>query len=265
MTPNGGVLNKEPEINWRNFRTAVKLAKMYGADTAMITGKGEPTLFPGQISKYMKKLNRQFPLIELQTNGISIAQDYKKFDPLIKEWYDNGLTTVAISIVHYEPEKNRQIYLPNQKSYINLPELTDYLHDKGLSVRLACIMNKGYIDDAESLENLIQYSKSHSIEQLTVRAVNKPEESRNKEVYDWTIEHLLTQEQKYNINNYLETKGHKLLELPHGATIYDVNGQNVCYTNSLTRDVNPDKIRQLIFFPDGHLRYDWEYMGAILL
>jgi hypothetical protein len=24
-------------------------------------------------------------------------------------------------------------------------------------------------------------------------------------------------------------------------------------------------MRNLIFFPDGHLRYDWEYEGAILL
>jgi len=25
------------------------------------------------------------------------------------------------------------------------------------------------------------------------------------------------------------------------------------------------KKRQLIFYPDGHLRYDWQYQGAILL
>ena len=67
------------------------------------------------------------------------------------------------------------------------------------------------------------------------------------------------------MEDYLVTNGTKLLELPHGAIVYDVNGQNVCFSNCLTRTDNPENIRQLIFFPDGHLRYDWEYKGAILL
>jgi hypothetical protein len=166
--------------------------------------------------------------------------------------------------VHFDAKKNSEIYLPN-KEYIDLVGLTDYLHDSGLSVRLACILNKGYIDDSNGLEQLINYSKEHNIEQLTIRPVNTPSKSRNKEVYDWTIDHLLTDFQKEEISNYLQTNGNKILELPHGGIVYDVNGQNVCYTNSLTLDTNPENIRQLIFFPDGHLRYDWEYMGAILL
>ena len=31
----------------------------------------------------------------------------------------------------------------------------------------------------------------------------------------------------------------------------------------LTKD-EMDAIRQLIFFPDGHVRYDWKYPGAIV-
>jgi hypothetical protein len=55
------------------------------------------------------------------------------------------------------------------------------------------------------------------------------------------------------------------MHLPHGATIYDVKGQNVCMTNSLTLSTNPDEIRQLIYFPDGRLMYDWVHMGARVL
>jgi hypothetical protein len=47
--------------------------------------------------------------------------------------------------------------------------------------------------------------------------------------------------------------------------VYDIEGQNVCMTNSLTRDTNIENIRQIIYFPDGHIRYDWEYTGAVLL
>ena len=82
MTPSCGLDElKEPEVNWRNFRKACLLAKQSGVTTAMLTGKGEPTLFPGQISRYLKELMRyEFPLIEIQTNGIMLAQQPKKYD-----------------------------------------------------------------------------------------------------------------------------------------------------------------------------------------
>ena len=35
--------------------------------------------------------------------------------------------------------------------------------------------------------------------------------------------------------------------------------------NINTRDENPENGRQLIFFPDGHIRYEWEKEGGILL
>ena len=51
-------------------------------------------------------------------------------------------------------------------------------------------------------------------------------------------------------------------------TVYDVNGQNVLLSLPLTkytRDTNPENLRKLIFFQDGHLRYEWEMEGGILL
>ncbi len=68
-----------------------------------------------------------------------------------------------------------------------------------------------------------------------------------------------------DIRSFLESDGTLLMTLIHGASIYDVKGQNVCLTDSLTLTARTDDLRQLIFFPDGHLRYDWQYPGAILL
>jgi len=266
MTPENGLGMKEPEVNWRNFRIAAMLARQSGIDTAMITGKGEPTLFPHQISKYLDALKEfGFPFIELQTNGIKIAEKKDKYDPFVREWYEKGLTMPSISIVHYDPEKNRQVYLPNKERYIDLPELINYFHGVGLSVRLACVAVDGFIDNSSKLENLVNFSRENKVEQLTLRPVNKPEETRNVEVYNWTNEHHLKPSQLQDITSYLNMKGTILLELPHGGTVYDLNGQNVCLGNSLTRDSNPENIRQLIFFPDGHIRYDWEKEGATLL
>lgn len=266
MTPPMGVELKEPEVNWRNFHIAASLAKQSGATTAMITGKGEPTLFPNQVTKYVEALRKHdFPLIELQTNGILLQERKDKYDEYVRTWYEAGLTLVAVSIVHYEPEKNRQIYLPYKKSYIDLPALIGNLHDVGLSVRLACIMADGYIDSASELERLIEFARINKVEQLTARPVNRPEETRNSEVKGWIARNCLKKEQLEDIVSYMTKEGKKLMSLPHGAVIFDMHDQNVCLTNSLTIDQEGEEIRQLIFFPDGHLRYDWQYKGAILL
>ena len=84
----------------------------------------------------------------------------------------------------------------------------------------------------------------------------------------WILDNKLTDENKNDIKNYLETNGTKLLELERIGTIYDVNGQNVLFSLPLTkytRDTNPENLRNLIFFQDGHIRYEWEMEGGILL
>lgn len=266
MTPPLGVEPKEPEVNWRNFEIACRLAKQSGVTTAMFTGKGEPTLFPNQINKYLEAMARfEFPLIELQTNGILIAEKPDIYSRHLEYWWGKGMTTIAISIVHYDPEKNRQIYVPYKKSYIDLPKLVDLIHDHGLSVRLTCIACNGFIDSIETLNKLIDFAKANKVEQLTLTPVNKPENSRNQEAYDWTKAHHLTDEQRNTLVQYLKTNGAKLMTLAHGAVVYDLHGQNLCWNNCLSVQPEAEEMRNLIFFPDGHLRYYWQYPGATLL
>lgn len=267
MTVTNGMTLKEPEVNWRNFKKACRLAQLSGCTTAMITSKGEPTLFRDQVTRYLENLSGfDIPIVEIQTNGIPIAEAGDKFDVYLREWYRLGLTTVAISVVHYDSDRNHEIYLPYKQSYIDLPGLIKRLHSHGLSVRLVCTMLKGFIDTTDEITNLVSFAKDNKVEQLTLRPVNKPDESVNRDqvAYDWTAKHFISDEQMRNVKNWLD--GHtKLMSLMHGATVYDVEGQNVCLTSCLTRAPEDEDIRQLIFFPDGHLRYDWQYEGAILL
>lgn len=266
MTPSQGLELTEPKVNWRNFRIGARLAKQAGIDTVMITGKGEPMLFPGEVSSYLDGLKEfEFPFIELQTNGILFSEQRKRYNEFARNWYEKGLTMPAISIVHYDNEKNRQIFLPHKPSYPDLSETIHYLHSIGYSVRLSGVLLDGFIDNASELEKLVEFAKANQVEQLTVRPVNKPHKTENQEVFNWVSQNHLKPCQLEELTTYLEKKGERLLELPFGGVVYDVNGQNVCFTNSLTHEKDPENIRQLIFFPDGHLRYDWEKPGAILL
>ncbi len=266
MTPPQGVALKEPDVNWRNFHIACKLARQVGVTTAMFTGKGEPTLFPDQISRFLREMKEyNFPLIEIQTNGIKLIRNVKKYEPYLQHWYREGMTTIAISIVHFEPEKNREIYLPHENSYIDLPELINWLHSLGFSVRLTCIAANGFIDDTLKVLQLKGFAKENKVEQLTITPVNKPESILNQEAYKWTKEHHLTEKQLTSITSLLEAHGRHILTLAHGAKVYDMQGQNICLNQCLTVQPDAKEIRNLIFFPDGHLRYDWQYPGAVIL
>lgn len=269
MTPRRGVSIKEPKVEWKNFEKACDYARKHGAKTAMITGKGEPSLFPNQITKYLPIIKKYgFEKIELQTNGILMAENKSEYEHYLRVWHENGLSLIAISVVHYESGKNRQIYLPHKKNYIDLPALISFLHKKErrFSVRLSCILLHGFIDSPNRLKELIKFAGKNRVEQLTIRPVNKPEKSENEEVRRWMEKNRLAKAQKKDIRNYLEGNGKNVLRLPHRATVYDVNGQNVCLTNSLTKDdLKTGYLRQLIFFPDGHLRADWEEGAEVIL
>jgi len=267
MTPAEGITPTAPEINWRNFHKACLLAKQCGVTTVMLTGKGEPTLYPEQISEYLDRLERHsFPIVELQTNGIAIAKNPEEYKKHLKFWYQMGLTTVSISVAHYSAAKNREIYLADKEEYPSLTNLVIMLHEIGFSVRLSCVLIRGFIDNENELASLIRECRVLDIEQLTLRPVNKPDNPKMSEEMElWFINNGIGWESLEEMESYLRRKGHQLMKLIHGGVVYDVDGQNVCLSNSLTIDPNTEELRQLIFFPDGHLRYDWQYEGAILL
>jgi len=284
MTAVGSALTHN--FNCKNLEVACRLAEKGGVTTGLLTGKGEPTLFPSVITTYLQTMSRYFPLIELQTNGLiftpMIGQRYgtKKVETdadiqlltgrwrdYLEEWNDQGLTTVSLSIAHYENNRNREIYCDSNGEfrfeYPDLATTIKFLHNIGLSVRLSCIGLRDYIDDDLRLRSLIRFAKNCKVEQLTWRPVTTPEyvgEDDAEWVKRLSCDPLKTQ----FLTEYVRKNGTLLLRLPHGAEVFDIQGQNLCLSNCLTRQPDTDVVRQLIYM-DGHLYYDWCYEGAIIL
>lgn len=258
-----GVKNKEPEMNWQRFNVACNYSKLGGAKSVIISSLGEPTLYPKQINEILTKLkNYNFPLVELQTNGYLISKE--NYDAHLNQWIDNGLTTILISIVSPNSETNSEIMkLP----YYNLEDNIKKIHDFGYSLRLSCVMFKGGIDSKESLENLILFAKNHKVEQLTVRPVTRPYESGNKknEALKWVEQNELSEKTKKEIFDYMESNGSRLLKLPLGGIVYDINGQNVALIEAEKPKPDDENIMQLSLFPNGKINYNKRYRGAILL
>lgn len=264
----GNNCRKPSEPNWRNFDIACRLAHKSGCTTAMLTGKGEPTLWPDQITSYLKRLSKTnfFPIIEMQTNGIHIADNHIT-DDCLKNWYNLGLTTIAISICHYKSEMNRSIYTPHRDKYIDIIDLLNRLHNIGFSTRITNIMLDGFIDDFNQVRQMILFAKYNQVRQLTFVPVNKPEDTQDMGCSDFVTKHYIDKCRIEDIKQQLINTGAKrILQLPHGATVYDYDGQNFCWSHCLSQeDDSIDHFRNLIYFPDGRLHHRWDLEGSVIL
>jgi len=254
---------------WRNFGKACELASRQGVTTAMITGKGEPTLFPQEVSDYTKQLDAYgFAFIELQTNGLRLMNG--DLDAYLKDWWDKGMTHIALSVVGWQNEANHQIYCPHWTQAPDYKALISKLHSYNFAVRLCCIMAKGFTRTVNDVKALVDFCKSNNVEQLTIRGVQQPNSVDSQDAdavatLKWVAQHHLEVAELREIERWLDSEHKLLMTLSYGAKVYDVNGQNLCLSNCLTIRPSTDEVRQLIYFPDGSLRWDWQYEGARLL
>lgn len=261
MTPDYGIGTKPPEVNWRNFEKANEIAKSYNAKTVLITGKGEPTLYPSDITKYLHKLEKHnFGRIELQTNGSEIAKG-GLMDHFLDIWYDHGLSTVSVSIYHPSNQRNEEAFKPKSGRYPDLEHLIEKIHSEGLNTRLSCVMLKGYVDTIDEVQNLIQFTKKNGVFQLTLRGADKPKSPLDNIASNFVDKYGLDKSRMEEISDFLEKNGKKCEVMPYGAVVYEVNGQNVCFTSGIT-DISDtakkESARNLIFFPQGWLTTNWE-------
>lgn len=260
---------KAKPIDERVFKMACQMAQQSGLDTARITGKGEPTLFPDQIEQILRELKPYgFTFVEMQTHGRHLAdEDYVSLDDMQK-WADLGLTHVCISVVSYKPERNFQHYFSHSKgysSYFDMAALISKLHKLRINVRLTCIMQKGDIDSSAELVKFMQWAKEVKADQVTILPVNKPQDrERNPKVFDAAMESLLSDAQLADLRGYVETHGVPIRTLSWGAKVFDLSGQNLCFNMCLTESPERDDSRQLIFYPPGTIGHDWQREGATL-
>lgn len=262
MTPKADL---DPDaVNWRNYRIACRLALQAKVNTVLLTGKGEPTLYPQLLRHYIdESWNAGFGLIELQTNGIAFINKADEYLSHLERWYKAGLTVISLSIAHYDIAKNAQLLAPHQEPY-DYWALIRQLQQIGYTVRINCTMCKGYIDSGNAVRELAAQCRGIGKLQLTIRAVARPSQSISDEVAQWVDDHRVDGVET-SIAEYIEAQGAvRMFELAHGAIIYDWDGQNICLNNCLTASPDPDEIRQLIFYPDGTLAWDWARKGAII-
>ncbi len=266
---------RERRINYANLETACAMCGTGTPTTLLMTGKGEPTLYPDEIKSYLEFFrNRPFAPIELQTNGLEIGRIARDGDcrtdgldsMTLDTWRGMGLNTIALSVVGIGKKANARIYHPD---YPDLARTIACLRDFGYTVRLCVMMMRGsgFVSTPEDIDRTLDFCRKNDVGQLTVRPIRAATAPKSGKAARYVIEHGISDEACTRIHDYVASRGTLLRNLMHGASVFDVDGQNICVSDCLTVNAAADgeDIRTLIFYSNGDLTYDWQHRGALLL
>ncbi len=241
--------NESKKVMYDYHRLEIALRLGSHLDEVILTGVGEPTLDPDNLAMLTYRIfEADFPIITLQTNGIDLNREY------LQRLYDAGLSRVALSVCSLDSEVNDSIMGAKMPDPF---EFTKMAAGIGLSTRLAVVVTKEAFGLGTEKLHIFMDSCSleKSVNQLTFRELGGDSE--------WnTANYVGLSEFERSL---LQRGAIELFNFDYGARVYDFSGQNVCIASCLTESTNPDRQRQLIYYPDGRLRFSWQHQGAVIL
>ena len=273
MTPKPEINGFNQEEYLRKLEGALMWAKAGGAQTAIITSKGE-TLFSDEeyLIEVIKLSKRYFGQIDLHTNGNLLTKE------MAKNFYENGLTNITLSV----PSLNRRELIEITEKFVDYRKIIKFCREVELVTRLSCTVNKSGVKDFDSMLDYIRQVKSAGARQIVFRELWIPKESKQAdlEVYKWSKKNIIDLEKFRDIIKSLEAeeKARYIFTLPWGEELFDIGGMNItcatctanyysvdCAGGSCGRNNSADTIKSVVFLPDGHLYSSWELEGSIIM
>jgi hypothetical protein len=244
-----------------------------------------------------------FPILELQTNAIRIGRLAKlieeygvaRFQVAMKEnrgvktgaslpqlrlyralmeWRELGLNKIAISTVGVHQGWNQRVYLHHREheEYPPLERTVQFLHGFGFKVRICVMMQKGFVDSSDAVNQTVHWCRKYGIEELTIRPIRRPEhkpEGQLTEADEWVDKHGLEPQDEQIIEAWVKKNGVRIYTFTagdHEFHVYDIDGQNLCLADCLTVSDSPDTIRTEILDPHtGDITYHWQHPTSATL
>ncbi len=266
---------RERNINFINLEEACVMCGTASPPTLLMTGKGEPTLYPDEITRYLEWFREKpFAPKELQTNALAIGRlaetGQSGVDGLdeetLRHWRSLRLGVVALSTVGIHDAANAAVYHPD---YPSLVDTIAYLRGFGFTVRLCVMMmrGEGCVADIDGLEEVVEFCRAHDVGQLTARPITAADNGGESRAARFVREHGVSPDAPRELYEAVEARAQALYPLAHGAMVFDWNGQNVCLSNCLTSDMQsaPGDHRSLIFFSNGMITTSWDHAEAAAL
>lgn len=229
---------------YKNIHKAKTVAQNAQVSSVIITGKGEPLLYPDHIQT-INRVFAYFPL-EIQTNGILLSDN--SIQTLLLESFIN---TIAVSI-------------DNMQQMLDLKPILEIFHTKGFTIRITINLVNDILHHFSLKKIMTIISDMECIDQVSFRSVSIPSNpvdtpaSMHAQKWINDIDYITEYTFLRTLNIILEEKGTVVQHLPFGATVYMVGNVSYTYFEYCVQDTNNNEdIRSLIYYSDGHMSTTW--------
>jgi hypothetical protein len=160
---------RQQRIDWVAARRWIQVARHRGAERAVITGGGEPTLLRWtELIQLVQTCRFQFDKVVLISNGVRLAKmDEADAVVHLRELHDAGLSLLALSRHHPSEAANARL--------MNLETLTPALLHRcasnretlpNLRLRLICVLQRGGVESVEGIAQYIAWAVSAGVEEV---------------------------------------------------------------------------------------------------
>ena len=248
---------------FRGLEKCLGYARYHRVDSVMITGTGEPTLLDDAVAEVVSEARRLgFPSIELQTNGMLLAQEPRRLETLAKI----GLTGLAVSTAHPDPYQN-QMTIGVTHDYLDLLSKASGM---GLLTRVTLNLVNNCFNTVK-LADWADILVSRGIHQLTLRELGIPDVNpldtvASERARAWTEANRMLEREVHELRRDIRQHGHLVRTTAFGVEIYDYHGLSTCVSPScLIENTSLDEIRSMILQPDGYIYSSWSLPGSILI
>ena len=215
---------KKSNVDFEALNKACQKAKAAGAERFVITGGGEPTLLKEEtLLEVMRTARKYFDKVVLITNGFNIGKESSESaKALLRRYSDAGLTTLAVSYHHFNPDANLRIMGIETNIEKVMRAWNEVRDETSLKMRLICVLQKNGIDDKLKLYRYLCWAEIHEItevcfKELYVSSTLESQYADHKE-NQWCRENQVSLSL---VTDSLHEFGfEKDSELPWGAPIY---------------------------------------------
>ncbi len=153
---------KQQRIDWSAIRPWLRLARSRGAERAVITGGGEPTMLPfPDLSRLVGECRDHVAKVVLITNGVSLAR-LEPSDAIeqLLTLRRAGLSVLAVSRHHQDERINGALMNAETRTPRVLDAARRALGDPstGLRTRLICVLQKGGVTSIGDVDDYVRWA-----------------------------------------------------------------------------------------------------------
>lgn len=159
----------------------VTLAKRRGAERAVVTGGGEPTLMPHEgLLNLIKICSSKLSKVVLITNGVQLASASRSQRLRhLGELHDAGLSVLAVSRHHSDEAVNSRLMRYATQTPVLLEAFSKQESLPALKPRLVCVLQRGGVESVSDIDEYVAWASSFGVQEICFKElyVSSSEES----------------------------------------------------------------------------------------